>query len=108
MKRILLEDGINKHCVACKHYALAHRKGGATGAPCFLITFKMAQHDVCQALWTGSLKTHPEVETFAFVRLFTPENYPGIDELTAHPITPQIGQQLLDMGYGLIKTERKG
>eukprot|EP00975_Prorocentrum_lima_P043400 9111564-Prorocentrum_lima.AAC.1 len=88
-KQVLIEDGRNQHTIACKYYALAHRKGYAKGPPRYLITLKMEPSEVLKAQWVNLVKVDPRAQTLAFLEKITPENYPGLKDAVLHPITEE-------------------
>ena len=103
MKRVLLEDGENKHTMALMYFAMAHRSGKVNGVPYMLISMRMAPEDVMQGIWNKTLQAYPEQETLAFLKTLTPEYYPRVRDWQANPITSEMGEQFLQLGYELLQ-----
>ena len=103
MKRILYENGVNRNSVATLAFALAHRANRVKGAPRWLLTFKLSPEDVCKHMWEGSLKMYSDSNTLAVVKTLDTANYPGLRDATAHPISADVGDGLLRVGYGLLQ-----
>ncbi len=107
MKRVLLERGENNHSIAGKYFAMAHRAGHVGGPPCWLVQFKIPPADLVPYLFEGSVQINHHIETLAFKKLITPENFPGLFDGKAHPIPEESGQHLLEMGYAALVPKRQ-
>ena len=103
MKRIVCEDGVNRHGVATLAFALAHRAKRVNGAPRWLLTFKLSPEDVCKHMWEGSLKMHAHTNTLAFMKTLDTANSPGLRDVTVHAISPDVGDEFFRVGYGLLQ-----
>ena len=53
-------------------------------------------------LCDGSLEIHHQIDTLAFKKSINQENYPGIANVEANPVLPNVGNQLLQFGYDQI------
>ena len=42
------------------------------------------------------------IDTLAFIKPINKKNYPGIADVVAHPISPDVGERLLQFGYDQI------
>ena len=102
MKRIKHEDGVNRHSVALLAFALAHRAKHVNGPPRWLLTFKLSLEDVNKHAWEGSLKMYAYTNTLAVLKKLDTANYPGIRDQFVHPISPKVGDELLDIGYRML------
>ncbi len=99
MKRVLLEHGENTHSIAGKYFAKAHRAGNVNGPPRFLLQFKIPPTDLVPHLFAGSVQINPHIETLAFSMVINLQNYPGLIDGIVHPLSEDVGQQLLKVGY---------
>ena len=100
-KRVLMENGVNKHSIAAKWFARAHRRGNATGLPAYRVTMKMSPAAVLGAIWAEKAIPHPNREGLGLLVTVTTKNYPAMYDLDVNPIVPAHGQWLLDEGYRL-------
>ena len=53
----------------------------------------------------GTLVSHPEQHTVAFLKPIKIENYPGLKDLRLHQISPEVGEVLLSFGHSILKKE---
>ena len=100
-KRVLMENGVNKHSIAAKWFARAHRRGNATGLPAYRVTMKMSPEAVLGEIWAEKAIPHPNQEGLALLMTVTTKNYPAMYDQHVNPIEPPQGQWLLDEGYRL-------
>ncbi len=102
MKRASGADLVGRDAPASKGFALAHRAGRVEGPPRWIISLTLSAECVVKHLFDGSLQVHHRIDTLAFKKQISQENYPGIANVEANPILPHVGNQLLQFGYGQI------
>jgi hypothetical protein len=99
MKRVLMKDGDEVHNISMKYFAMAHRRHGLTSSPRMLLRFTLKADDVLAAIWNGTATIHePHMDSLCMKKPLGIANYPGMMDLVAHPITPELGESMLDGG----------
>ncbi len=48
-----------------------------------------------------------QIDTLAFEKPTNKKNYPGIADVVAHPISPNVGERLLQFGYDQVAKRRR-
>ena len=91
---------------ASKGFALAHRARRVESPPRWMASLTLPAECVIKHLFDGSLEIHPQIDTLAFKKPINKKNYPGIADAVAHPISPDVGERLLQFGFARLCERR--
>ncbi len=100
-------DLVGRDAPASKGFALAHRARRVEGPPRWMVSLTLSAERVIKHLFDGLLEIHPQIETLAFKKPINEKNYPGIADVVAHPISPDVGERLLQFGCDQIAKRRR-
>ena len=100
-------DLVGCNAPASKGYALAHRARRVKGPPWWMASLTLSAECVIKHLFDGSLEIHPQIDTLAFKKPIDKKNHPGIADAVAHPISPDVGERLLQFRYDQFAKRRR-